>query len=120
MSKKPENAGGGRDSKGRFTPGHSGNPNGKEPGSLSITSAIKEELEKAPKGKKKTKLQQLVKMIIDKALKDKNDVMIKNIWNYVDGFPKQTAAVEHRGEGIKELTDFFREMALGEKPKKKE
>ena len=68
---------------------------------ISITTAIKKELEKAPEGQKATYLELLVKKILKKGIVDGNDQSIKNIWNYVDGMPMQKTDVTSAGEAIK-------------------
>ena len=109
MSKKenPDKTGENRDSKGKFKSGHSGNPKGRPEGSISITEMIKKKLESIPSGKKKTRLETLVKKILDKAILGGDDLMIKQIWNYVDGMPKQKMEVDTTGIGLTELRVFF-------------
>lgn len=76
-----------------------GDPNinrkGRIDGSISLTSAIKRELQKCPEGyDKRTYLELLVKRIIKKAVIDGDAVTIKQIWNYIDGLPKQNINLE--------------------------
>jgi hypothetical protein len=83
-----------------FKKGQSGNPKGMKPGTVSITAAIKRELVKIPpelrsREERKTYLELLVKRILKKAIQDGNEAMIKSIWAYVDGQPKQP--LEHAG-----------------------
>jgi len=74
-----------------FKPGQSGNPNGRPKGAgISITTAIKRELEKIPEGQKATYLDLLVKKILKKGIIDGDNQTQKNIWNYVDGLPEST------------------------------
>lgn len=82
--------------KGWFNKGQSGNPNGRPKGSISITTRIKRELQKMPRGQKITYLEALIKKILKKAIVDEDKETIKLIWNYVDGMPKQ--ALEHIGD----------------------
>lgn len=96
ISKEPDNTGKIRDKQGRFKPGVSGNPNGKPPGSISITAKIKKELETIPEGQKITYLDALVKKILKKAIADEDHQMIKTIWEHIDGSPRQTT--EHVGD----------------------
>jgi hypothetical protein len=71
------------------------NRNGRPKGSVSITSAIKKELEKCPEGQDKaTYLDLLVKRIMKKAIMEGDQQTIKQIWNYVDGLPKQDIQIE--------------------------
>ncbi len=75
-----------------------GNPGGGRPkgSGVSITTEIKKKLEKIPTGQKKTYLELLINRIFKQAIQDGDQQMIKNIWNYVDGMPKQS--LEHSGE----------------------
>lgn len=72
-----------------FKKGQSGNPNGRPPGSISITKAIKEELAKIPEGSKKTHLELLVKRVMERSIKQGDIQMLKTVWNYIDGMPVQ-------------------------------
>jgi len=73
-----------------FPKGVSGNPNGRPKGTISITAAIKKRLQEIPEGQKKTYLELLLTRILSKAIKDGDTNMIKQIWAYIDGMPKQT------------------------------
>ena len=87
-----------RDEKGQFIEGNSGG--GRPKGSLSITEKIKKELEKCPEGEdKRTYLDLLVKEILDKAVKEGDQVMIKSIWNYIDGMPRQNIGLDGGEDG---------------------
>ena len=85
-----------RDEKGRLLPGSTANPKGRPVGSLSITAEIKKRLQECPEGKEKTYLEFLVNKILQQAVLEGNEQMIKTIWGYVDGQPKQ--AVELAGQ----------------------
>jgi len=92
METEPQNIGGNRlnDPKtGQFI---KGNPGGARPkgAGISITTEIKRELLKIPAGKKSTYLALLIKRILVKGIIDGDLPTIKQIWNYVDGMPKQT------------------------------
>ncbi len=77
-----------------YKKGQSGNPEGRPKGSgISITTEIKKKLAKVPQGEKLTYLQLLIDKIMDQALKDGDKAMIRNIWNYIDGMPKQSSEV---------------------------
>lgn len=83
-----------RDKEGKFVKGFSGNPSmigvGRPKGSgLSITTAVKAKLDEVPKGEKKTYLALLIDKIFTQAIKEGNEQMIKQIWNYIDGLPQQ-------------------------------
>ena len=61
---------------------------------ISITTAIKKELEKVPEGQKATYLDLLVKKILKKGIVDGDNSTVKNIWNYVDGKPRETIGLD--------------------------
>jgi len=65
---------------------------------ISITTEIKRKLEKIPEGQKATYLQLLIDKILKKAVMDGNGDMIKQIWNYVDGKPKESVDLTDRTE----------------------
>lgn len=95
---EPKKNGDKRDANGRFT---EGNPGGGRPkgSGISITTAIKRELEKCPEGQNKaTYLDLLVKRILKKAIQEGDQLMIKQVWNYVDGMPKQNIEQILKGE----------------------
>ena len=80
-----------------FKKGKSGNPKGRPVGSLSITTEIKRALERIPKDQrenKRTYLELLIMKILDKAIKDGDNQMMRAIWNYVDGMPRQSIGLE--------------------------
>jgi hypothetical protein len=89
---KPE-----RDEKGRLLPGNTANPNGRPPGSLSITSEIKKKLQEIPEGKEKTYLAYLIDQILKKAVIEGDQQTIKQIWNYIDGMPQQKTDITTEG-----------------------
>jgi len=96
-----------------FMPGVSGNPNGRPAGSISITTAIKRKLEETPDGQKKTYLVQIVDKLIEKALIDGDEKVLKLLWNYIDGMPKASIDLTHgvQQDQLTELTEFFRSVA---------
>lgn len=67
--------------------GESGNLKGRP--KFSITTLVKEELQKVPEGQKQTYAQILVKRIMSKAITDGDINAIKQIWQYMDGMPMQ-------------------------------
>jgi hypothetical protein len=80
-----------------------GNPGGGRPkgSGISITTAIKRELEKRPEGQdKSTYLDLLVKRIMKKAIQEGDQQTIKQIWNYVDGMPQQNVDLQSGGKPI--------------------
>lgn len=86
-----------------FKKGQSGNVDGRPVGSVSFTSLLKKKLGEIPEGQKKTYLELLVNAILKKAIVDGDPQMIKTIWNYVDGMPKQGIDIKHEEKEI--LTD---------------
>lgn len=80
-----------------FPKGVSGNPKGRPKGTLSIVGEMKKRLAETPVGWEKTFLELLVNKILKIAIVDGDVQMIKQIWNYIDGMPKQGKEVEHSG-----------------------
>lgn len=93
INKSPDDTGKKQEKRGdietRFKKGQSGNPKGRPPGSVSITTEIKKRLQEMPDGQKKTYLELLINRILKLGVVDGNEQMIKVIWNYVDGMPNQ-------------------------------
>jgi len=78
-----------RDEKGRIIPGQQSlNPAGRP--QFSITALVKAKLQTKPEGMKETYADLLIKRIINKAIKEGNEAMIRNLWQYMDGMPKQS------------------------------
>lgn len=89
-----------RDELGRFLPGVSGNPEGKPKGVRHITTLVKDALVKIGKTENGEGMKYetaLVQKIIHKAIIDGDNAMIKLIWNYLDGMPKQTIEMDDKG-----------------------
>jgi hypothetical protein len=77
------------------------NRDGRPPGSgISITTEIKKKLEEVPDGQKATYLELLINRIFKQAIQDGDQQMIKNIWNYIDGMPKQSTDITSGGKPI--------------------
>lgn len=74
----------------KFKEGESGNPNGRPKGSISITSAIRKKLEAVNPKTKRLYVEDLVDMMIEKAVNEKDFRVIKEIWNHIDGSPRTT------------------------------
>lgn len=68
------------------------NREGRPKGSgISITTEIKRKLKERPPGEDKTTyLELLINRILKQAIQDGDQQMIKNLWNYIDGLPRQT------------------------------
>jgi len=95
-----------RDELGRLLPGSTANPKGRPVGSLSITAEIKKKLQECPEGKEKTYLEYLVNKIMKQAVSEGNEQMIKQIWAYVDGQPKQAVDLNSQINISKVLDDL--------------
>lgn len=79
-----------RDDKGRFAPGNKGGP-GRPPAEFSITELLRAEIAARPK---------LVKRWADLMESDDENVALRAITsaaNRIDGMPKQSSEVEHKG-----------------------
>ena len=102
-----------------FQKGQSGNPDGRPPGSgISITTEIKRKLDEMQPGSRKTNLQALLEVILEKALKAKDQQMITRIWNYIDGMPQQKTDVTSGGKPIPILdSDVYKDNSDKEAPK---
>ena len=72
-----------------YKKGQSGNPDGRPVGSISVTSMVKRKLQEIPEGQKKTYLEILVSKILQKAIVDGDQQLIRAIWAYSDGMPRQ-------------------------------
>jgi hypothetical protein len=77
-AEKPEKSGIIRDKEGKFVPGHSGNPAGKPPGTISAIAKVKQIFQENPEEFEK---------FIEEYIKDPNNR--KHIVEMIDGKPKQ-------------------------------
>ena len=77
-----------------FPKGVSGNPTGRPKGALSLTTRVREALEQACAADTDF-ADELTKVVMQKALEG-NEQMIKLVWSYVDGQPKQENVIESK------------------------
>lgn len=84
-----------RDKKGRFVEGHE-KMGGRPKGSISLTSMAKRMLEEIPTGERMTRAEAFLRRVFIMAINGSNEQMIKLVWNYVEGMPKES--VEMKGE----------------------
>ena len=86
----------------QFKPGQSGNPGGRKPG-VSITAMVRRELDKVePKTQKKWG-ELVLRRILLKATNEGDTQMLKAIWAYIDGMPKQSTDITSGGKTLKGL-----------------
>ena len=88
----------GRDEKGRFVKGSSGNPEGTNAGrpKISIVAILREKLAEVPEGEKRTRAEIMVAQYLDDAIANRDGVAIRDIIDRIDGKPMQP--MEHSGE----------------------
>ena len=93
MSEIAENTG--KKQRGKpFVKGQSGNPAGKPKGTYSLVTLLKQQLELIKKGDKKTYGEIIIDKILEKAVDEGNEQIIKMILNYVDGMPVQRNEIQ--------------------------
>jgi len=76
---------GARDSRGRITPGTISNPAGLKPGTISLTAILKHKLAEVPEGEKRTRAEMLIDTLMDKAILEGNEKLIKETLDRVEG-----------------------------------
>ena len=103
-----------RDSRGRFTDGNPGGPG--RPTGVSISKLIREKMNEVPLGQRKLYGELLVEKILDMALVEGDVQMIKEIWHYIDGKPKETMTIDVDANNLAEMTTYLRNMAGSPKP----
>jgi len=81
-----------------------GNANGRPKGSFrTLTPMIEEELKRIPEGEKETYRKKFIRVLLDKAIKDKDTQTMKLVLNYVDGLPVQHIDHTTGGEAFGDL-----------------
>ena len=76
----------------KFKEGESGNPEGRPKGSVSITSAIKRKLDETNPKSKRRYVDDIVDVMVEKAVKEKDFRVIREIWSHIDGYPRPSIA----------------------------
>lgn len=78
-----------RDEQGRLLPGNTANPGGRPKGTFSLSTMLRDALQDIyvdPKTKKKTPYAVLlIQRMLDKAIADGNEKMIREIWDRIEG-----------------------------------
>ena len=84
-----------------FVKGQSGNPNGRPPGTFSITELVRKKLQECPEGEdKKTYAQVFIDKLFQKANKQGDHPTMKLIWNYMDGLPQGSLDLTSNGKEL--------------------
>jgi len=92
-----------RDNSGRFVEGHSGNPLGR-PKRKTLTELIHAKLDELPDG-----WNSLVNILMEKVFKEKDKEIMKLIWEYTDGKPKQSVEVEDTRQSLDDINKLLNE-----------
>lgn len=77
-----------------FKKGQSGNPKGKEPGTVSIVAGIKRKLLEVEPENKRTYLDLFLSKYFRKAIRDGDVNLIRDMINRVDGMPNQKTELD--------------------------
>lgn len=76
------------------------NLNGRPKGSVSIVEGIRQKLEEIDPKSKKTWLDTFLTTLFDKAAKEGNEQLMRDMINRIDGMPKQSTDITSGGDKI--------------------
>lgn len=82
-----------------FKPGVSGNPSGVPKGTVSLTKMLKSKLSEVPVGQVKSYAEQLIEIILEKSVVEKDPKTLKMVMEYMEGMPRQRIGIEGGEEG---------------------
>lgn len=96
--------------------GTSGNPEGRPPGTISLTTIIKRKLQEIYKTEKtnpdrKLAIELLADRILENSIENASERSQEKVWAYLDGQPKATLDIGADKESLSELTKFFIQAA---------
>ena len=97
-----------RDTQGKWLPGTSGNPDGKEEGTFSILAIIRAKLQEIPEDEQRTYAELLVEQYIVDALATNDGVAIRDLVDRLDGRAVQTVTIANDLD--REWLDFSKEI----------
>lgn len=107
VNTKPAKSGITRDKKGRFPKGVSGNPAGKPVGTVSIVEGIRRKLLEVDPVTRRPYMDIFLSTLFQKAAKEGNEQLMRDMINRIDGMPKQTTDVTTNGKEIKTVLVEF-------------
>ena len=99
---------------GQIAPGNSGNPYGRPKGSLSLIHILKEKLEKIPENSKLSFAEAIIEALVKKAIADEDMSAIREIWDRIEGRPKDSIDVTTAGAPIA-LVEFVKRINDGDR-----
>ena len=107
MSEIPEKSGKKQDTK--FKKGQSGNPDGRPPGTFSLTTMLRNEIQKVPEGQKLSYAEAFLRKMLSKAINEGDHASQKLIMNYLEGLPQMKMDITSGGKPIPLLQGIVKE-----------